>query len=74
LEIIARPHSSSRPECVHSVAKLWREPVNVLLDERHGRAQRVIAPGDPAIHASLGLAKEDVDAWTREMKNSRARA
>jgi len=46
----------------------------VLLDERHGRAQRVIAPGDPAIHASLGLAKEDVDAWTREMKNSRARA
>jgi hypothetical protein len=26
--------------------------------ERHGRAQRVIAPGDPAIHASLGLAKE----------------
>ncbi len=34
----------------------------MLRDERHGRAQRVIAPGDPAIHASLGLAKEDVDA------------
>jgi len=41
--------------------------------ERHGRAQRVIASGDPAIHASLGLAKEDVDARTRKC-NSRARA
>jgi hypothetical protein len=31
-------------------------------DERHGRAQRVIAPDRPAIHVPLGLAKEDVDA------------
>jgi len=33
--------------------------------ERHGRAQRVVAPDDPAIHAPLGLAKEDVDAQAR---------
>jgi hypothetical protein len=26
----------------------------------------VIAPGDPAIHSPLGLAKEDVDARTRK--------
>jgi hypothetical protein len=36
-----------------------------MLRERHGRAQRVIAPGRPAIHAPLGLAKEDVDARTQ---------
>jgi hypothetical protein len=34
--------------------------------ERHGRAQRVVAPGDPAIHALPGLAKEDVDARARK--------
>jgi hypothetical protein len=45
---------------------------NALLDERHGRAQRVIAPGDPAIHASLGLAKEDVDARAQMLFAPRA--
>jgi hypothetical protein len=41
--------------------------------ERHGRAQRVVAPDDPAIHALLGLAKEGVNARMRRCC-SRARA
>src|SRR2546423_14720480 len=73
LGIIARPHSKSRPECVRSVAKLWPCAMLLTLRERHGRAQRVIAPDDPAIHAPLGLVKEDVDARARRCV-SRSRA
>jgi hypothetical protein len=40
----------------------------LTLCERHGRAQRVVAPDDPAIHAPLGLAKEDVDARGAKMR------
>jgi hypothetical protein len=39
--------------------------IQITSNERHGRAQRVAAPDDPAIHAPLGLAKEDVDARAR---------
>jgi len=47
--------------------------ISHTLFERHGRAQRVVAPDDPAIHILPGLVKEDVDARTRRC-NSRARA
>lgn len=42
--------------------------------ERHGRAQRVIAPGDPAIHSSSGLVEEDVDALNARDKKFARRA